>query len=149
MLTSLTPKTASQILSDFSMNGWLGLHSSQRDRSRVRQISASRIHCGALSCSLTRWGPTGLRELVCFTACFVDCIWPDVPLCGFPKQCGREGTPLCSWNFSQEAWCCTAFAHDQPPPWISGSKTVFRTESADCVPETTFDISPLPSSTVP
>ena len=90
-----------------------------------------RIHRGALSCSFTRWGPTGLRELICFTACFVDCIWPDVPLCGLPKQCGSEGTPSYTWNSSQEAWCCTAFALDQPPPWLSGSKTVFQTEGSD------------------
>lgn len=95
------------MLSDLTVNCWLGLHPLQKDGSRVRQISAPRIHCGAFSCSFTRWAPTGLGELTCFTECFVDCVWPDVPLCGFPKQCGREGTPSCTWNFSQEAWCCT------------------------------------------
>lgn len=140
MLMPVTPKKASQVLSDFSANRWLRLHSLQKDRSCGRQISASRIHRGALSCSFTRWGPTGLRELICFTACFVDCIWPDVPLCGLPKQCGREGTPSYTWNSSKEAWCCTAFALDQPPPWLSGSKTVFQTEGSDCIPETTFEI---------
>ena len=131
---ALTPKTASQMLSDLSTNCWLRLHALQKDRSCVRWISASRIHCGAFSCSFTRWALIGLRELICFTACFVDCIWPDVPLCGFPKQCGREGTPSCTWNFSQEAWCCTVFLLEQPPPLLlSRSKTVFQTESSEAM----------------
>lgn len=140
LLMPLTPKTAFQVLPDFSVNRWLPLHSLQKDKSRGRQSSASRIHWGALSCSFTRWGSTGLRELICFSACFVDCIWPDVPLCGLPRQCGREGTPSCTWNSSQEAWCFTTFALDQPPPWLSGSKTVFQAESLDCILEATFDI---------
>lgn len=89
----LTPKTAFQVLSDFSVNRWLPLHSLQKDKSRGRQSSASRIHWGALSCSFTRWGSTGLRELICFSACFVDCIWPDVPLCGLPNNVGGKEHP--------------------------------------------------------
>lgn len=127
---ALTPETASQMLSDLSVNCWLGYTLCRKMGPRVRWISASRIHCGPLSCSFTRWAPIDLRKLICFTACFVDCIWPDVSLCGFSTQCGREGRASCQWNFSQEV--LHGLALDQLPPWLlSGSKTVFQTEGSE------------------
>ena len=129
---ALTPKTASQMLSDLSMNCWLGLCSFQKDESWVRWISASRIHRGVLPCWFTRCPPIGFRELICFTACFVDCIWPDVPLCEFPKQCGREGTPSCQWNLSQKV--LHPLAQGQPPPLLlSGSKIIFQIEGSEAM----------------
>ena len=132
VLMALTPKTASQMWSDLSVNYWLGLCSFQKDESWVRWISASRIHHGALPCLFTRWAPIGLRGLICFTACFVDCIWPDVPLCEFPKRCGREGTPWCQWNCSQKV--LHPLAQGQPPPLLlSGSKIIFQTEGSEAM----------------
>lgn len=127
MSMALTAETTFKIPYDLiGSSCWLGLQSLQKDGSHVRRISASRIHYRVLSCSFTRWAFIGLRELICFTACFLDCILPDVSLCGFPKRCGREGTHWCVWNLSQEAWCCTA--------WSRPTSSFVADREQDCIP---------------
>ena len=132
MLISLSTHTASQMLPGLRVNYRLGIYSSWKDGSHVRQLPASRIHCGALSFSFTRWAPPSLRELICFT---VDCIWPDVSLCGLLKAMweGRNTPKYMGFQPRGLVLHRPGLQHTLSLSPLFGSKNAFQTASLEAV----------------
>lgn len=73
--------------------------------------------------------------MFCFAVSFVDCIWPDVPLCGLLKAMWEGRNTLEYMGFQPRILALHHPGLHQPQSLspLLGSKTAFQAESLEAV----------------